>query len=129
MTAFATVIVPTVSPALAARLLVSLSGAGGGFETIVVDNGTGAAELERAASGLDGAEVMRLEGNLGYSRAINLAARRAQGDALVLLNDDSVVEPGYVERVVEPIDPGAGAVMAAEVMLDARDPGLIETAG
>src|SRR5262249_22262529 len=117
MTASATVIVPTVSPALAGRLLGSLSGGGRGFETIVVDNGTGAAELERATSGLEGAEVMRLEANLGYSRAVNLAARRAQGDALVLLNDDSIVEPGYVERVVEPIDSGAGVVMAAGVML------------
>jgi N-acetylglucosaminyl-diphospho-decaprenol L-rhamnosyltransferase len=125
----ATVIVPTVSPALTAGLLGSLSGGGQTFETIIVDNGTGASELERAASGLDGAEVVRLEDNLGYSRAVNLAARRAQGDALVLLNDDSVVEPGYVERVVEALDPATGAVMAAGVMIDAHHPALIETAG
>jgi N-acetylglucosaminyl-diphospho-decaprenol L-rhamnosyltransferase len=129
MSPSATVIVPTVSPALAARLLESLSDGEGSFETIVVDNGTGAAELERAASRLEGAEVMRLERNLGYSRAVNLAARRAQGEALVLLNDDSVIDPGYVDRVIESLDPGAGVVMTAGVMLDARSPGLIETAG
>jgi N-acetylglucosaminyl-diphospho-decaprenol L-rhamnosyltransferase len=123
------VIVPTLDAQRASRLLASLSRGGGMFETIVVDNGTGAAELERAASGLDGADVVRLERNLGYSRAVNLAARRAQGEALVLLNDDSVVDPGYVERVTEPLDPGAEVVMTAGVMLDAASPGLIETAG
>jgi GT2 family glycosyltransferase len=125
----ATVIVPTVTPARAVELLESLAGAGLGFETIVVDNGTGAAELDRAAAALDGAEVLRLESNLGYSRAVNRAARRAQGDALVLLNDDSEVDPGYVERITAALDAAGGIVMAAGVMRDAAAPGLIETAG
>jgi GT2 family glycosyltransferase len=125
----ATVIVPTVTPARAVKLLESLPEAGAGFETIVIDNGTEAAELDRAASALDGAEVLRLESNLGYARAVNLAARRAQGEVLVMLNDDSLVEPGFVERITAPLDPGRGIVMAAGVMRDARAPGLIETAG
>jgi N-acetylglucosaminyl-diphospho-decaprenol L-rhamnosyltransferase len=125
----ATVIVPTVTPARAVKLVESLAGEGEGFETIIADNGTGAAELDRAAAAVDGAQVLRLESNLGYSRAVNLAARRAQGDALVLLNDDSVVDSGYVKRITAPLDPAGGIVMAAGVMRDARAPGLIETAG
>jgi GT2 family glycosyltransferase len=124
-----TVIVPTVTPARAVKLLESLAGEGAGFETIVADNGTGAAELDRAADAIDGAQVLRLESNLGYSRAVNLAAQRAHGDALVLLNDDSVVHPGYVERITAPLDPASGVVMAAGVMRDARARNLIETAG
>jgi GT2 family glycosyltransferase len=123
------VIVPTVTPPLAARLLDSLRGAGKGFETIVVDNGTGSAELEYAAGQLDGASVLRLDGNFGYGRAVNRAARRALGDALVLLNDDSVVDPGYVESIVSGLDPAGGVVMTAGVMRDAGAPDLIETAG
>jgi GT2 family glycosyltransferase len=125
----ATVIVPTVTPARAVKLLESLAGEGAHFETIVADNGTGAAELDRAAAAIDGAQVLRLDSNLGYSRAVNLAAREAQGDALVLLNDDSVVDPGYVDRITAPLDPANGVVMAAGVMCDARAPDLIETAG
>jgi GT2 family glycosyltransferase len=123
------VIVPTVTPARTIRLLESLRSAGGSFETIVVDNGTGSAELATATESLDGGELVRLEENLGYSRAVNLAARHARGDVLVLLNDDSVVDPGYVERLIAPIDPGAGVVMATGVMRDAGAPELIETAG
>jgi N-acetylglucosaminyl-diphospho-decaprenol L-rhamnosyltransferase len=125
----ATVIVPTVTPARVTALLESLSEAGGDFETIVADNGTGAAELDQAAATLDGAHVLRLDSNLGYSRAVNRAAQLAQGDALVLLNDDSLVDPGYVERITAQLDPAGGIVMAAGVMRDARAPDLIETAG
>lgn len=128
MSAHTTVVIPTINPPRAARLLASLADAGGEFETIVVDNGTGAAELEPPRSGLEG-EVLRLDSNLGFSRAVNLGARRGQGEALVLLNDDSVVDAGYVERITGALDPGAGVVMAAGVMLDGHRPGLIDTAG
>jgi GT2 family glycosyltransferase len=125
----ATVIVPTITPDRAAGLLASLARSGEGFETIVVDNGTGATQLDRAAAAIDGAHVLRLESNLGYSQAVNQAARRAEGDTLVLLNDDSLVEPGYVEEITAPLDPSAGVVMTASVMRDAVAPELIETAG
>jgi len=123
------VIVPTVTPSLVVALLRSLGESEGEFETIVIDNGTGSSELERATADLDGASVLRLERNLGYGRAINRAAERAQGEALVLLNDDSVVDPGYVERIAAALDPATGVVMAAGVMRDAGEPELIETAG
>lgn len=125
----ASVIVPTVTPKSAARLLSSLADAGGSFETIVVDNGTGSPELEQSVSAIDGAELLRLPSNIGYSRAVNLAARSAQGDVLVLLNDDSVVDHGYVDFLTEPLDPREGVVMATGVMRDAGAPELIETAG
>jgi N-acetylglucosaminyl-diphospho-decaprenol L-rhamnosyltransferase len=125
----ATVIVPTISPDRAANLLASLAQSGGEFETLIVDNGTGSAELDRAAAEVDGAHVLRLESNLGYSRAINRAAARAEGDALVLLNDDSLVDPGYVEQITAPLDPSADVVMAAGVMRDAVALDQIETAG
>jgi N-acetylglucosaminyl-diphospho-decaprenol L-rhamnosyltransferase len=125
----ATVIVPTITPERASRLLRSLADAGGSHETLVVDNGTGSAELERSVSAIEGGELLRLPSNAGYSRAVNLAARSAQGEVLVLLNDDSVVDEGYIERITEPLDPTAGVVMATGVMRDAGDPELIETAG
>jgi GT2 family glycosyltransferase len=110
-------------------MLRSLARAVEDFETIVVDNGTGSAALESAADQLAGAWVLGLDRNLGYGRAVNRAAQRAEGEALVLLNDDSVVDSGYVERIAAALDPAAGVVMAAGVMRDAGAPELIETAG
>ena len=47
----------------------------------------------------------------------------------MLLNDDSIVHPDYVGRIAAALDPAAGVVMAAGVLLDSHDPGLIDTAG
>ena len=47
----------------------------------------------------------------------------------MLLNDDCVCDPGFVERITAPIDPAAGVVMAAGVMRDWHDPSLIDSAG
>jgi GT2 family glycosyltransferase len=60
---------------------------------------------------------------------MNLGAGRAQGDVLILLNDDVALDPDYLRLMAAGLDPGAGVVMAAGVMRDARAPGLIETAG
>jgi N-acetylglucosaminyl-diphospho-decaprenol L-rhamnosyltransferase len=125
----ASVVVPTVTPPKAVRLLDSLARCEGDFETILIDNGTGAAELERATARLDAASVVRAGENLGYSRAMNLGARRAQGDVLVLLNDDVTLDLDYVRLMAAALDPGAAVVMAAGVMRDSRAPKLIETAG
>jgi GT2 family glycosyltransferase len=97
-------------------------------EILVVANGApdsalpGASESERV-------RVIRLPQNVGYSRAVNLAARQARGDALVLLNDDCRCEPGYIEAILGALDPAGGVIMATGVMMASRDPLHIDTAG
>jgi GT2 family glycosyltransferase len=126
----ATVIIPTVAggPRLT-RMLESLVDRPGGVGVLVVDNGSADPGMASLGSRIAGVEVIRLERNIGYTRAVNLAARKASGDALVLLNDDCVCDPGYVEAIVAALDPAAGVTMAAGVMREARDPTRIDTAG
>ena len=91
----------------------------------MVDNGTGAAELERAAGAPRRRRAAAAGARTRATRAPSTWRRaRAQGEALVLLNDDSVVDPGYVEaHRPRALDPGPGVVMAAGVMRDAATPG------
>ncbi len=126
----ATVIVPTVvGGARLERLVASLADRPSGVEVIVVDNGSTDPGVGRLGDRFEGVRAIRLERNTGYSHAVNVAAREASGRALVLLNDDSVCEPGYVEAIVSALDPAAGVTMAAGVMREARDPARIDTAG
>jgi GT2 family glycosyltransferase len=125
----ATVVVPTTAGAeRLPRLLRSLALQTVSHQTIVVDNGSTDGTAALLARFRD-VEVIRLEENVGFTRAVNLAAGRADGDALLLLNDDCVVESDYVEHLVAALDPARGVVMAAGVLCDARHPGLIDTAG
>jgi GT2 family glycosyltransferase len=77
----------------------------------------------------DFATPIRLESNKGFSLPVNLAARRAVGSVIVLVNDDCVCDPGFADALAGAIEPARGIVMAAGVMRDQRDPGLIDTAG
>lgn len=48
--------------------------------------------------------------NLGFSAGSNLGLRRATGEYLVLLNPDTLVTPGWLERMCAHLVPGVGAV-------------------
>lgn len=123
----ASVIVPTVGGGERLRRMLE-SVASADHQTIVVDNASSGG-VDTAVDSLPGVEVLRLERNAGYTGAINLGVERADGDVVVLLNDDCVVDPGFVESIAAPIDPGDGVVMAAGVMRDWRDRSLIDSAG
>ena len=126
----ASVIVPTVVGGPRIRgLLSSIRDRPSEVEVLVVDNSSPDPEIGELGDRFDGVRVIRLDRNAGYSRAVNLAAREATGDAIVLLNDDSVCDPGYVEAIVARLDPAAGVTMAAGVMREARDASRIDTAG
>jgi N-acetylglucosaminyl-diphospho-decaprenol L-rhamnosyltransferase len=125
----ASVVVPTIGESRLRRLLDSLAAQTVAHETIVVDNGSPGTGVRDLCASYAGVEVLRLDRNEGYSRACNLAAAGADGDAVVLLNDDCVCEPQFVERIVAALDPPGGIVMAAGVMRDWRDPERIDSAG
>ncbi len=123
----ASVIVPTLGGGERLRRMLE-SVASNDHQTIVVDNGSNGG-MDDVVDGLAGVEVLRLDHNAGYTGAINRGVERADGDVVVFLNDDCVVDPGFVENIIAPIDPGDGVVMAAGVMRDWRDRSLIDSAG
>src|SRR5439155_22057932 len=96
---------------------------------IVVDNGAPDGAVAPHVAEHEFAERLRLDENAGFSRAVNLAAAQSSDDSLVLVNDDCVCEPRFVERLLASLEPRSGVVMAAGVLLDAHEPQRIDTAG
>jgi GT2 family glycosyltransferase len=66
---------------------------------------------------------------MGFGRAVNRGVREAAAaDVIVLVNNDAVCAPDFVERVLEPFaDRRIG--MVAGVLLQGSAPGLIDSAG
>lgn len=89
-------------PALAREL-------GDGDELIVVDNASRDGSAQRAAAA--GARVIANAANAGFAAACNQGAQAASGDLLVLLNPDSVPEPGFREAIAAPLGGGWDAWM------------------
>ena len=124
-----TVVVPTLSADRLPRLLESLAEQSAAHQTIVIDNGSPGKAVSELCGRYDGVEVMRMESNQGYSRACNLGAAQADGEILILVNDDCVCDSEFVELLAVEIDLGSGIAMAAGVMCDWADPERIDSAG
>lgn len=91
------------------------------FETLVFDNAS-RDRMPQLLQRLDGATLLRQGENLGFVRAVNAAAAHAQGEYLLLLNNDAVVEPDTLARAAARLDaePRAGAVGGPILLWDGR---------
>lgn len=70
------------------------------YELIVVDNASADGSAAAIATEFPDLELIALAENVGFARANNLAARRARGERLLLLNPDTVVLDGALDRLV-----------------------------
>jgi GT2 family glycosyltransferase len=78
----------------------------------VVDNGSGDGTADLVQARYPSLRLLRLERNLGFARANNLAARGLPGDALLLLNPDAVLVGDALRVMLSALaqDPARGAV-------------------
>jgi len=70
------------------------------IEVIIVDNGSAQDPTAEALRCYPGARVILNGTNLGFARGNNVGAEAASGDYLVFLNDDTRVEPTWLEEMV-----------------------------
>ena len=91
------------------------------FETIVVDDASSDATAERLAQ-IRGIRVLRNAQNLGFVGSCNAGAAAAHGDYLAFLNNDTVVEDGWLDALLRVFDeePEAGLAGAKLVYPDGR---------
>jgi len=91
------------------------------FEVIVVDDCSPDNTIE-VLSGIKGLRVIRNETNSGFIRSCNHGAEHARGSLLVMLNNDTVVLPGWLDELVGTFNaiPNAGLVGSNLVYPDGR---------
>ena len=70
------------------------------YELIVVDD-TATQATKDVVAGIAGAVVTVNERNLGYTRSLNRGAALARAPFLLLMNDDTAPEPGWLEAMVD----------------------------
>jgi GT2 family glycosyltransferase len=103
-----------------ARCLGSLENAGSGpeVELLVVDNGSTDGSVDYLEG--EGVPHIALPENTGFAAAVNLGASRTEADSILVLNADTVVEPGGVARLLDALeaDSGLGGVQPRILQLD-----------
>ena len=88
-------------------------------EVFVVDNHSSDDSVEVVRRDYAWVKLMENQENLGFARANNLAIRQAQGEYVLLLNPDTIVEEGTLRNVLafmeaHPKAGGAGVMMRNE---------------
>lgn len=114
----ADVVIPTWNAReMLARCLRAL--AGEPCTVIVVDNASEDGTAEMVRRDFPSAVLVEMSRNAGFGRAVNAGAAAGSGDAIVLVNNDVIVEPGFVEAICAPLaDPAVGMVAGMTTMPD-----------
>jgi len=88
-------------------------------EIIVVDNQSrdGSAAAARRSPGV---KVIDAGSNLGFARANNLGIRASTGSSLLLLNSDTLVPAGAIDRLVAELDRHPEAAVIGPRLVDGR---------
>jgi GT2 family glycosyltransferase len=101
----------------------------GGFEVIVVDNGSGDGSVAHLRERWPAVRVLEPGANLGFAGGNNRGIAAASGRHLVLINNDTRARPGYLAALVAAAesDDRIGAVTPKLVFMDR--PVVIQNAG
>lgn len=98
-------------------------------ETILVDNGSTDDSVDQVRQQFPAVRVLTAGKNLGFAGGNNAGIGQARGDFIALLNNDTVVQPTWLERLVEALqeDPRIGG--ATGKILLKNEPDRINSAG
>lgn len=97
-------------------------------EIIVVDNGSSDDSVEMLKQHYSEVKLLTLMKNTGFTGANNAGLKEASGDMIVLLNNDCIVEKGWLNSLLDRMeDDSIGAVTSSMRNINDRD--IIDSAG
>ncbi|MDD1719681.1 MAG: glycosyltransferase family 2 protein [Methanoregulaceae archaeon] len=87
------------------------------FEVILVDNASSDGSAEFVGSNFPWVILVRNQENRGYAGGVNTGIRAAGGEFILTLNNDTIPERDFVERLVRPFSQSEDVGMCASKML------------
>ncbi|MBM2827044.1 MAG: hypothetical protein HW403_1108 [Dehalococcoidia bacterium] len=99
------------------------------FEVIVVDNASRDTSLELLSQRYPETQVISMDRNYFFSGAVNEGVRRARGEIMVFMNNDTEADPQWLEELVMALErePRAGMATSKMLLFDRRN--VINSAG
>src|SRR5512143_3883264 len=93
------------------------------FEVIVVDNASRDDSIELLKRDYPEVKILALDRNRGFAGGNNVGIKSALGSIIVLLNNDTEVEPHWLQVITDTFDehPEAGLIASKMLLFDQRD--------
>ncbi len=99
------------------------------FETILVDNHSTDGSIEYMKEYYPEVKILSLDKNRGFSAAVNAGIRKASTPYVILLNNDTTVEPHFVKELLAAIRQSPRIFSVSSKMIQMYHPELIDSAG
>jgi len=97
-------------------------------QIVVVDNGSSDNSVGTIKRDFPQVTLVALKANTGFTGANNAGLKVATGDMLVLLNNDCIVEPNWLNALLQRME-NPSVAAASSSMRDINDTSIIDSAG
>ncbi|HYI32427.1 MAG TPA: glycosyltransferase family 2 protein [Glaciibacter sp.] len=113
------------------RSLAGQTAEGVTVDLLVVDNGSTDGSADMIERDFPDVSLLRTGRNLGFGGAVNRGIAASSGDYLILVNNDAVATPGFVDALLAPlrVDPHVAAVTARILLTGRFEPAAPGDAG
>lgn len=126
----ATVVIPNLNGmSYLDDCLKSLAGNGSIAEVIIVDNHSADQSVEFIRRHYPDVTLICLDENTGFAAAVNIGIKRAATEYVILLNNDTRVEPDFAAALIRAINSSDQIFSAGAKMLNMQKPDTIDDAG
>jgi GT2 family glycosyltransferase len=98
-------------------------------EVVVVDDGSPDDTAAWVLRSFPGVRLVALPQNRGFAVAANAGIRASRGRIVVVLNNDTIAEPGWLGALVAPLETDESVGACASKILVHDNPGLLHAAG
>jgi GT2 family glycosyltransferase len=98
-------------------------------DLVIVDNASSEGNADAIAERFPDVKLIRSAINLGFAAGCNLGARHTRSRALVFLNPDTTVEPGWLDALVAPLEADDRTGLTTARILLMSDTGRLNTCG
>lgn len=99
------------------------------FKILVVDNASTDGSLDYMKENYPQIQVIPLKENYGFSKAVNVGIKKSRTPFVILLNNDTTVDPNYVKEMVKAIEKSPKIFAVSSKMIQMYHPELIDSAG
>ena len=99
------------------------------FHMIVVDNHSTDGSIELVQEKYPEVEVIPLDENYGFCKAVNVGIKAAKTPYVILLNNDTKVLPGFVKNLYDTINRNKKIFSVSSMMIQAKKKEWIDDAG
>jgi GT2 family glycosyltransferase len=98
------------------------------FEVVVVDNASSDDSREVIPAKFPWVRFVALDANVGFAEGNNIALRSAHGRVAVLLNNDTIPDPFWLEELLRTLDEQPGQLAVSKLVF-AADPRAVNSGG